>query len=122
MEILIGLTVVYFAMVVFQKVTAPKVTHIKGSVLDEMIKDKSVKRQFVDVRTVGEFGTRKVKGFMNIPLETLMKRMKELDPEKPVVVMCASGSRSMKAAKILSKAGFKDILNVRGGITSYSGK
>lgn len=122
MEILMGLTVLYFALVIFQKVTGPKVTHIKGASLDEMIKDKSVKRQFVDVRTAGEFSARKVKGFTNIPVESLAKRLNELDPEKPTVVMCASGSRSMKAAKILSKAGFKDILNVRGGIASYPGK
>ncbi len=87
MEILMGLTVLYFALVIFQKVTGPKVTHIKGASLDEMIKDKSVKRQFVDVRTAGEFSARKVKGFTNIPVESLAKRLGELDPEKPTVVM-----------------------------------
>jgi len=122
MEILIGLTAAFLALALFQKFTAPKVTNVKGSDLDEMIKDKSVKRQFVDVRTTGEFSANKVKGFMNIPVETLGKRLKELDPEKPVVVMCASGSRSMKAAKILNKAGYKDIINVRGGIATYPGK
>lgn len=122
MEYLIGLTAAFLALIIFQKLTAPKVTNVRGSQLDDMIKDKSVKRQYVDVRTTGEFSARKVKGFMNIPVETLGKRLKELDPEKPVVVMCASGSRSMRAAKILSKAGYKDIINVSGGISSYPGR
>lgn len=119
MEILIGLTAAYLALVIFQKITGPKVTTVKGNQLDELIKDKSVKRQFVDVRNVDEFNSRKVKGFKNIPLSVISKRMKEIDPEIPVVLMCASGARSMKAAQILSKAGYKNLYNVRGGISSY---
>ena len=107
MEILIGLTAAYLALILFQKLTGPKVVTVKGSQLDEMIKDKSVKRQFVDVRNIDEYNARKVKGFRNIPLNVLSKRMKEIDPEVPVVLMCASGARSMKAAQILSKAGYK---------------
>lgn len=119
MEILIGLTAAYLALVIFQKITGPKVITVKGSQLDEMIKDKSVKRQFVDVRNIDEYNARKVKGFRNIPLNVLSKRLKELDPDVPVVLMCASGARSMKAAQILSKAGYKKLVNVRGGISSY---
>jgi len=119
MEILIGITAAYLALIIFQKLTGPKVITVKGSQLDEMIKDKSVKRQFVDVRNIDEYNARKVKGFRNIPLNVLSKRLKELDPDIPVVLMCASGARSMKAAQILSKAGYKKLVNVRGGITSY---
>lgn len=119
MEILIGLTAAYLALIIFQKITGPKVITVKGNQLDEMVKDKSVKRQFVDVRNIDEYNARKVKGFRNIPLNVLSKRMKELDPEVPVVLMCASGARSMKAAQILSKAGYKKLVNVRGGISSY---
>ena len=69
-----------------------------------------------------EFNSRKVKGFKNIPLDQLHKRMKEIDADMPVVLMCASGSRSMKAAKILNKNGYKIIVNVKGGISSYPSK
>lgn len=119
MEILIGLTAAYLALIIFQKLTGPKVITVKGSQLDEMVKDKSVKRQFVDVRNIDEYNARKVKGFRNIPLNVLSKRLKELDPDVPVVLMCASGARSMKAAQILNKAGYKKLVNVRGGISSY---
>jgi rhodanese-related sulfurtransferase len=119
MEILIGLTAAYLALIIFQKLTGPKVITVKGNEIDDMVKDKSVKRQFVDVRNVDEYNAHKVKGFRNIPLNVLSKRLKELDPDVPVVLMCASGARSMKAAQILSKAGYKKLVNVRGGISSY---
>lgn len=119
MEILLAITAAYIIMVLISKVTAPKVSHVSGRDLDAMIKDKQVKRQYVDVRTPNEFSGRKVKGFANIPLDQLGKRVKELNTEHPVVVMCASGSRSMRAARILSKNGFKQIVNVKGGISMY---
>ncbi len=122
MEILLAVTVAYLIFLIFNKLTAPKVEHVSGKMLDQMIGDKTNKKQFIDVRTPGEFSSRKVKGFQNIPLDQLQKRIKEINTEIPVVVMCASGSRSMKAAKILSKNGFKNIVNVKGGISTYSGK
>ena len=119
MEILLAITAAYLVLIIFQKITAPKVMTVKGNQLDDMVKEKSIKRQFVDVRNPNEYNTRKVKGFRNIPLNVLHKRLKELDPDLPIVLMCATGSRSMKAAQILSKAGYKNLINVRGGLTSY---
>ncbi|GAB6109682.1 rhodanese-like domain-containing protein [Fusibacter bizertensis] len=122
MEILLAVLVAYVIFLIYNKITAPKVEHVSGNQLDQMIGDKANKKQFIDVRTPGEFSSRKVKGFQNIPLDQLQKRIKEIDGSMPVVVMCASGSRSMKAAKILSKNGIKNIVNVRGGISTYPGK
>ena len=122
MEILIAVTVAYVVFVLYSKFTSPKVDAITGRDLDALIKDKQIKRQFVDVRTPNEFSGRKVKGFMNIPLDQLQRRASELNADQPVVLMCASGSRSLRAAKILSKSGFKNIINVKGGISSYPSK
>ena len=101
---------------IYRKITAPKVEHVSVEEVHNMMKDKSVKRHFVDVRTSGEFNSHKIKGFKNIPLQSLRNKLDVLDPEKPVVLMCASGSRSMSAARVLSKAGYKKLINVRGGI------
>lgn len=119
MEWLLYATGAYLILVVFSKLTAPKVESVSAKSLDALIADKSVKRQFVDVRTAGEFNGQKVKGFKNIPLDQLSKRMKEISPDQPVVLMCASGSRSMKAVKILYRNGYRQILNVKGGISAY---
>lgn len=102
--------------VIYRKLTAPKVEHVSIQELHNMMKDKSVKRQYVDVRTSNEFNSHKIKGFKNMPLQTLRGKLSALDPEQPIVLICASGSRSMSAARVLSKAGYKNLINVKGGI------
>lgn len=60
----------------------------------------------VDVRSPGEFAGGAAPGSVNIPLRELASRAGELDPSKPVVLCCASGTRSAMAAAILKRAGF----------------
>ena len=95
-----------------------KVQQITGDKYMELIKDKSLKVQCVDVRTPAEVHGNKIKGFRNIPLQELKKRMTELDPERPVILLCATGSRSFMAGRILAKAGYKTLYNLQKGISS----
>ena len=76
-------------------------------------------KQYIDVRTPGEFKGNHIKGFKNIPLNELPKRMNELSKEKEVLVICQSGMRSSKASQLLKKNGFTTITNIRGGMSSY---
>jgi len=79
-------------------------------------------KQFIDVRTPGEFKGNHIKGFKNIPLyELSQKASKELSKEKEVIVICQSGMRSQKASKQLKKLGFVNVTNVRGGILAWRG-
>ncbi|MRG85740.1 rhodanese-like domain-containing protein [Salinibacillus xinjiangensis] len=82
-------------------------------------KFKVKKVQFVDVRTPGEYKANHRKPFKNIPLNQLAQKSTELDRDKEVVVICQSGMRSMKAAKTLKKQGFKQISNVKGGMSAW---
>ncbi|MBW2489793.1 MAG: sulfurtransferase, partial [Deltaproteobacteria bacterium] len=45
-----------------------------------------------------------------------------LDSQKPVVVYCASGGRSLAAAQLLSGLGFNEIYNLQGGIKAWQGQ
>ncbi|OGR59095.1 MAG: hypothetical protein A2X36_16900 [Elusimicrobia bacterium GWA2_69_24] len=65
----------------------------------------------VDVRSPGEFAGGNRPGSINIPLDELPARAKELDPSKPVIVCCASGTRSGIARGILMAKGFREVLN-----------
>jgi phage shock protein E len=65
----------------------------------------------VDVRTPGEFTSGHVKGSLNIPLDTLKSRLKELPANKPIITCCASGMRSGTAKSILMDNGFKEVYN-----------
>ncbi|MEK4028033.1 rhodanese-like domain-containing protein [Pseudobacillus sp. FSL P4-0506] len=93
---------------------------VRNAAADELKKEIRKKdKQWIDVRTPGEFKASHIKGFKNLPLQQLSARIKELDPEREVVVMCQSGMRSRKAARLLKKKGFKKITNIAGGITTW---
>lgn len=66
--------------------------------------------RLVDVRTPEEYGSGHLDGAVNIPVGDLEQRLAELEPKsQPVVVYCASGFRSARAARALAAAGFKDV-------------
>jgi len=77
----------------------------------------------VDVREPWEYRQGHVPGAVLIPLGQLSSRISELDPERPVAVICASGNRSQSAAALLGQKGFKTVYNVSGGTGAwqYSG-
>jgi hydroxyacylglutathione hydrolase len=77
----------------------------------------------VDVREPWEYRQGHVPGAILIPLGQLSARVNELNPEKPVAVICASGNRSQSAAALLGQKGFKTVYNVSGGTGAwmYSG-
>jgi rhodanese-related sulfurtransferase len=74
----------------------------------------------VDVRAIGEFQTHHIKGAVNIPAPDLRRRYKEMNKNKPVVLVCSTGHRSSLGASLLQKRGFRDLYNVAGGMTGYS--
>lgn len=59
----------------------------------------------VDVRTAEEFADGHLSGAVNIPVSDLQGRLAEIPADRPVVVYCASGSRSASAGQILLAAG-----------------
>ncbi|MBI3130792.1 MAG: rhodanese-like domain-containing protein [Acidobacteria bacterium] len=65
--------------------------------------------QRVDVRTAGEFAAGHASGTVNIPLDQLARRTAELDKARPVLLCCASGSRSAMAANLLKAQGFEAV-------------
>ncbi|UPT78600.1 rhodanese-like domain-containing protein [Sulfurovum sp. XGS-02] len=71
----------------------------------------------LDVRTVKEYEEKHLKNAINIPVQELDNSLNRLEKmkSKPIMVYCRSGSRSIKASRILEKNGFTP-LNVEGGI------
>ena len=65
----------------------------------------------VDVRSPGEFSQGSRPGSINIPFNEMNARSKELDSSKPIILCCASGTRSGMAARILKRNGFKNVVN-----------
>lgn len=80
-----------------------------------MQKDDNI--TLLDVRTIDEFKAGHLQGATLIPLDRLKANLDKLASvkEKPVLVYCRSGMRSVAAARILEANGFKPI-NIKGGI------
>ena len=93
--------------------------------LDPQSFDKKIKELknpiLIDVRTQDEYeqghlANAKVIDINSSDFET---RVSKLDKSQPVFVYCKAGSRSNKAANILSGLGFKEIYDLSGGITAW---
>ncbi|MBI3794425.1 MAG: rhodanese-like domain-containing protein [Nitrospinae bacterium] len=65
----------------------------------------------VDVRSEAEYVNGNPRGSVNIPLQQIQGRAKELDADKTILLCCASGNRSGMAATILKGKGFKNVVN-----------
>jgi sulfur-carrier protein adenylyltransferase/sulfurtransferase len=73
----------------------------------------------VDVREPHEYQICNLRGHL-IPLGELPRRVHELDSSREIVAHCRSGKRSAEAVDFLRKAGFRKILNLKGGILAWS--
>ena len=75
----------------------------------------------LDVRTPQEYGNGHIDGATNIDFrnENFLNQAKVINKNKTVFVYCLSGGRSAGAAKALSEAGFKDIVELKGGMTKW---
>jgi rhodanese-related sulfurtransferase len=76
----------------------------------------------VDVREPDEYAQGHAPGATLIPLGQLEQRLAELGSRKdrPIALICRSGSRSGKAQVLLEKAGFTKAVNVEGGMNAWT--
>ena len=66
------------------------------------------KKTIIDVRSAGEFVGGSATGSINIPLQEIQQRLEELRQlSKPLVLCCASGNRSGRAAVFLKSHGIE---------------
>ena len=76
----------------------------------------------LDVRSAEEFNgpDGRLAGSLLIPLPELENRSGELPADRPLVVVCHSGSRSALATQQLLKAGRQRVANLRGGLSRWA--
>lgn len=72
----------------------------------------------LDVRTPAEFAGGHVASAINLPLDEVEARVSEVPADRPVYIICRSGSRSAQASAILSRTG-RDVTNVGGGMNDW---
>lgn len=74
----------------------------------------------LDVRQPQEFEYAHIAGSVLIPLSLIPLKLNELDPEQEIIVICHHGIRSQQAAHYLEEHGFKNIVNLKGGIAAWA--
>ncbi|QNH62992.1 rhodanese-like domain-containing protein [Hymenobacter sediminicola] len=77
--------------------------------------------QLVDVRQPEEYAYCRIEGSELIPLGELARRADEVADDRPVVLICHHGVRSMQALAYLQhRHELTNLLNLRGGIHAWS--
>ena len=74
----------------------------------------------IDVRNPDELADGYIEGMVNIRLNDLDSEIEQEVPDKDdvIIVYCASGNRSAKAARMLCNAGYRSVFDL-GGLNSW---
>jgi rhodanese-related sulfurtransferase len=73
----------------------------------------------VDVRERNEFEQERVEGVVLLPISEFVARHQSLPRDRPLLLMCAAGSRSSSATMYLLQAGWTDVRNITGGMIGW---
>ncbi|BEP27708.1 DsrE/DsrF/DrsH-like family protein [Helicovermis profundi] len=94
-----------------------KFKSINYNELEDIDFDKDI---ILDVREDIERELGFIKGSINISVDELRNRYKELDKSKRIITYCAIGLRGYIAARILENLGFENVWNLSGGYSTYA--
>jgi len=86
----------------------------------ERLQGEPARFVLVDCREPDEFRYVSVAGSVNIPMEQIPARLREIDGSKEVAVLCHRGVRSAMVVEFLRRAGFTTATSVRGGIEAWA--
>jgi rhodanese-related sulfurtransferase len=100
-----------------------EVTYIGAKELNNRLWASGVKPVLIDVREKSELSSQlgHIEGIIHIPIGSLTAHLKELEnyKEEDIVVICRSGARAVTGAQILTKAGFKGVAVLEGGMIAW---
>ena len=76
----------------------------------------------IDVREDIELEFGIIEGAIHIPMQSVPGQLNELEQHKEttVVVICRSGRRSDQIGQFLEQMGFKDVINLAGGMNAWA--
>jgi sulfur-carrier protein adenylyltransferase/sulfurtransferase len=74
----------------------------------------------LDVREPWEYERVHLPDCLHIPMDDLRERLDELDREQTYVILCHHGNRSQLVAAFMQSHGFKDVINLAGGIEDWA--
>jgi rhodanese-related sulfurtransferase len=81
--------------------------------------DAATRPLIVDVREADEFAQERIAGVVLLPISQFVARHQELPRDRPLLMLCAAGSRSTSATMYLLQAGWTDVRNITGGMIGW---
>ena len=73
----------------------------------------------IDIREPGEYAHGHVPGAINLPQADLASRLGEVPRDRPVLMLCERGARSLRAAQFLIQMGVDRAVSVKGGTAAW---
>ncbi len=74
----------------------------------------------LDVREPDEVATCAVAGSRHIPMRQIPDHVSTLPSDRPILVICHHGGRSLRVTQFLRANGFANVANVAGGIDAWA--
>jgi adenylyltransferase/sulfurtransferase len=84
------------------------------------LQEQFARLAIIDVRSPSEFNAAHLPGAVNIPVSDVQRRIEEIPRDRPVVFICRSGARSMTASAVATRAGFKEVAHLEGGLLAWA--
>lgn len=73
----------------------------------------------LDVRTLGEYQQKRIKGGRLIPIDQVQNRIDEIPKNRPIIVYCETGARSAMVGRYLDSLGYQSVYNLAQGIMGW---
>jgi rhodanese-related sulfurtransferase len=93
---------------------------ISPSELRSRLETAENKPLLLDVREPQEYAHCHIEGSIHIPMNDIPARLGEFDPQQEIVVICHHGMRSRMVAEYLERQGFRNMVNLRGGVDAWA--
>lgn len=74
----------------------------------------------VDVRSPDEFRSGSLPGARLIPFWDFAKGRYDLPKDKPILLICAVGGRSLACGQMLAAQGYPEVYNLKGGLEAWA--
>lgn len=73
----------------------------------------------LDVRTLGEYQQKRIKGSRLIPIDQVQNRINEIPKNRTIIVYCETGVRSALVGRYLDQLGYQGVYNLSQGIMGW---
>ena len=82
--------------------------------------DSNEEIKLIDVRELWEYQIAKIEGSELIPLSDFVYSSKEFNKDDKYIIYCHKGVRSYSICQYLVQNGFKNVINLEGGIDAWA--